>query len=162
MSSLQDINSPAIRELAERSIPHKIFQHPGPIHSLEQAAQERSETPEQVVRSLLFRLSGDEFIMILAGGPQQVSWKALRDYLGLSRMTMAADEEVLTVTGAVPGTVSPFGLPAPLRILIDEAILSQPEVSLGSGIRGVAILIHPQDLLKAIPGVEVIRLEKKN
>ena len=61
-------------------MPHRTFQHAGPVESLEQAAQERSQRPEQVIRSIVFRLSEDTFLMVLMPGPGQVPWKALRRY----------------------------------------------------------------------------------
>jgi len=151
---------PAALALDQLGIPYRLFIHPGPIHSLEQAATERGQQPQQVIRSLLFRISGEEFIMVLVCGPGQVSWKELRRVLGLSRMTMATDEEVLQVTGALPGTVSPLGLLQPVRLLVDECLLTQPEVSLGSGLRGTAIIITPQDLLRAVPSHEIVHIEK--
>lgn len=148
--------TPAITELVERCIPHHIFQHTGPVESLEQAARERDQRPEQVVRSIVFRLSETDFIMVLMPGPGQVPWKALRRHLGTSRLTMASEEELLAATGYRPGTVNPFGLPRPMRVLIDRCILDLPEVSLGSGQRGLAILINPTDLLTALPDTEIV------
>jgi Cys-tRNA(Pro)/Cys-tRNA(Cys) deacylase len=148
--------SPAIQYLESRGIPFRLFQHAGPVHSLEQAALERDEKPEQVVRSIVFRLAESEFIMVLMPGPGQVPWKALRRFLGQSRLTMASEEELLQATGYRPGTVTPFGLPAPMRVLIDQGIINQSEVSLGSGQRGLAILVKPQDLLSALDSVEIV------
>jgi Cys-tRNA(Pro)/Cys-tRNA(Cys) deacylase len=150
------MNTPAITELRSRGIPHRIFQHNGPIESLEQAAIERSQRPEQVIRSLVFRLADADFIMVLMPGPGQVPWKALRRYLNTSRLTMASEEELLAATGCQPGTVNPFGLPRPMRVLIDRCIIDLPEVSLGSGQRGLAILITPADLMAALPEKEVV------
>ncbi len=153
---MQTENSPAIQYLREREAPHRLFHHSGSIHSLEQAAQERGEQPEQVVRSIVFRLGEDEFVMVLMPGPGQVPWNALRRYLGQSRMTMANEEELLQATGYRPGTVNPFGLPHPMRVLIDQGVLDQPEVSLGSGQRGLAIIMKPADLLAALDTVEIV------
>lgn len=157
---MDSISTPAIEELRARQIPHRVFQHPGPVTSLEQAAAERNQQPEQVVRSIVFRLSEDDFIMVLMAGPGQVPWKFLRRYTSQSRLTMATEEELLRVTGCVPGTVSPFGLPQPMRVLVDTRILEQPEVSLGSGVRGVAIMMDPQVMVKAIEGVEMISIDE--
>jgi Cys-tRNA(Pro)/Cys-tRNA(Cys) deacylase len=147
--------TPVAQYLQQKNIPHREFVHPGPIRSLEQAAEERGQQPGQVVRSILFRLSEDEFVMVLMAGPRQVSWKALRRYLGQSRLTMAKDEEVLAATGFQPGAVSPFSLPHPLRILVDTSLQSQEEVSIGSGVRGTTIILRTDDLLKALPAVEI-------
>lgn len=152
------MQTPVTQELAQKQIPYTLFTHTGPIHSLEQAAAERNQQPEQVVRSLLFRLAQDEFLMVLVAGPQQIDWKQLRRLLGLSRLTMASPEELRRVTGYEMGAVAPFGLPAPLRILVDQSVLNQSEISMGSGMRGTAVLLKTADLLSALGDVEVVNL----
>lgn len=150
-----DDSTPVTRALQALGIPHRLFRHSQPVASLEQAAQERGQRPEQVVRSILFRLSKTEFVMVLIAGPRQVSWPALRSYLGQSRLTLATPQEVLEVTGYPLGAVAPFGLPHPLRVLVDRSILQEEEISLGSGEKFAAVFLHTADLLKALPGAEV-------
>jgi Cys-tRNA(Pro)/Cys-tRNA(Cys) deacylase len=148
---------PVSRALTDASVPHRVFRHPGPVNSLEQAARERGQEPEQVVRSLVFRLAKGSYAMVLVAGPEQVSWRALRSYLGQSRLTMAKREEVLGVTGYEIGAVSPFGLPAPMRTLVDVGVLAQEEVSIGSGERGTTVILRTEDLMAALGGVETGR-----
>ena len=143
------------RALEQLNIPYRIFQHPGEVHSLEQAARERGQRPEQVVRSIVFRLAQDEFVMVLIAGPTQISWPALRNYLGQSRLTTATQAEVFSVTGYQVGAVSPFGLPAPLRVLVDQSVLQEEIISLGSGERNITVILKSEDLLKALKGGEV-------
>jgi Cys-tRNA(Pro)/Cys-tRNA(Cys) deacylase len=146
---------PVSLALTALGLPHRVFRHPGPVSSLEQAARERGQSPEQVIRSIVFRIGAGEFIMVLIAGPAQVSWPALRNYLGQSRLTMATEDEVLAVTGYRPGAVSPFGLPAPLRILADENVFAPAEISLGSGERGVTIIMKSADLRQGLEMVDV-------
>jgi prolyl-tRNA editing enzyme YbaK/EbsC (Cys-tRNA(Pro) deacylase) len=156
-------STPVTRALTELGIPHRLFRHPGPVNTLEQAARERGQRPEQVVRSILFRLSlrpkpprmQDEFAMVLIAGPAQVSWQELRAYLGQSRLTMASEQEVLAVTGYPLGAVSPFGLPASLRILVDRGVLQQEEISIGSGERYATVILKTTELMMALGSVEV-------
>lgn len=148
-------STPVTIELNSKNIPYKLFNHPGPIHSLEQAALERGQKPEQVVRSILFRISKDDYVMVLVAGPNQISWQSLRHYLEQSRLTMASKEEVLEVTGYQLGAVSPFGLPEPLRILIDGGVFSTDEISIGSGVKGVSVIMKTKDLKKALRNVEI-------
>lgn len=142
--------TPVAAALAAMGIAHRLFQHPGPVRSLEQAARERGQQPEQVVRSLLFRISAEAFVMVLIAGAQQVDWRALRTYLGESRLTTASRDEVLQVTGYELGAVAPFGLPQPVRVLVDESVLQAEELSIGSGVRGVTIILQRDDLLRAL------------
>lgn len=137
------------------AIPYRLFQHPGPVNSLEQAAEERGQRPDQVVRSIVFRVGEGEYVMVLAAGARQVAWPVLRRYLGQSRLTTATPEELLTVTGYGVGAVAPFGLPQPMRILADESIFAETEVSIGSGVRGITIILQSADLRRALGEVEV-------
>jgi Cys-tRNA(Pro)/Cys-tRNA(Cys) deacylase len=157
-----DNNPPASIALDSLGIPHQVFRHTGAVSSLEQAAQERGEQPNQVVRSILFRLGEDEYLMALVAGPAQVSWKKLRKYVGQSRLTMASEAEVLAVTGYRIGAVSPFDTARPLRVLVDPALLGQEEVSLGSGVRGVAIIMKSADLMRGLREPEVVELVDAN
>jgi len=146
--------TPAITELRQKNIPHEIYVHDGPIHSIEQAAAERNQDVSQVVRSILFRLNEGEFAMVLVAGKNQISWKALRQHFGMSRLTMASPEEVFEVTGYQIGTVSPFGLKTPIPILADQNVFSQMAVSLGSGKSGMAIMMLTKDLKAALGEIE--------
>jgi Cys-tRNA(Pro)/Cys-tRNA(Cys) deacylase len=151
-------STPVSLHLTQLGIPHRVFQHPGPIRSLEQAASERGQRPEQVVRSLLFRLPGETFVMALVAGPAQVDWRALRRYLGESRLTTASEEEVLAHTGYERGAVSPFGLPEPMRVLVDESVLAEEELSIGSGVRGTTVILSQHDLMRGLGDVEIVSI----
>jgi Cys-tRNA(Pro)/Cys-tRNA(Cys) deacylase len=152
--------TPVTQTLAARQVPFRTFRHAAPVHSLEQAARERDQTPEQVVRSLVFRIAEGEYVMVLVAGPDQISWQALRRHLGQSRLSLASQEEVLAVTGHQVGTVAPFGLPQSLPILVDQSVMAQTEISLGSGVRGLAVILSTADLLSALDGYETVDLRR--
>jgi Cys-tRNA(Pro) deacylase len=149
------ISTPATRTLDQLTIPYRLFEHPHPPGSLEQAARERGQVPGQIIRSILFRYEKENFFLTLVAGPGQISWRRLRRHLGISRISMATEDEVLAVSGCVVGTVSPLGLPRPIRILADNSIFQSEEISLGSGVRGVAIIMKSADLQRALGKIEV-------
>ena len=148
-------STPVTHTLDENNIPYRFFQHPGEVRSLEQAASERGHRQEQIVRSILFRISKGDYVMVLMAGPKQISWTKLRKYLGVSRVTMASREEVLDVTGYPLGAVSPIGLPSPLRILVDKSVLEEDEISLGSGVRNTTVIMNREDLMQLLGDVEI-------
>lgn len=149
---------PASIALEKLNIPHRVFQHEKPLHSFEQAAAERNQRPEQIVRSILFQIRPEEFVMVLVAGRDQVDWRKLRQLVGRSRVRMATEEEVLEVTGYRVGTVSPFGLKNQVRVLIDESVLREEEVSLGSGARQMAIIMNSADLRRVLGKSEIVSL----
>jgi len=154
------IETPVTQALDAMGLPYRFFQHVGPVHSLEQAAAERGQQPQQIIRSILFRLAKDEYVMVLVAGPEQISWPALRQYLGQSRLTMAHKDAVQKITGYQIGSVSPFGLPQPMRILADENIFAPDEISIGSGVRGTTVIMETAVLRQALGDVEIVNLRE--
>lgn len=150
--------TPARIALDSLGIPHRVFRHENPVNSFEQAASERNQRPEQIVRSILFQVRPGEFVMVLMAGREQVDWKKLRGIVKRSRVRMATEDEVLEVTGYRIGTVSPFGVKNQVRVLMDASVLREEEISIGSGDRGVAIIMKSEDVRKALGDVEVVEL----
>jgi Cys-tRNA(Pro)/Cys-tRNA(Cys) deacylase len=155
MTVRETSSTPVTRCLDKIGIPYRFFKHQGEVHSLEQAAQERGQRPEQIIRSIVFRLSRGGFVMVLVAGKKQVAWPALRKYLGTSRISMATEAEVLQVTGYPLGAVSPFGTLQTMRVLMDKGILAEEELSIGSGVRYTTVIIRREDLLKALGAAEM-------
>lgn len=148
------IETPVTRALDALQIPYRVFQHPGTVESLEQAARERDQAPEQVIRSIVFRVTEDEYVMVLMAGATQVNWSALRKYLGVSRVAMAYRDELRAVTGYEIGAVSPFGLPRPMRVIADPSVFAPEEISIGSGVRGLTVILSSADLRRALDKIE--------
>jgi Cys-tRNA(Pro) deacylase len=148
---IQKLQSKAIEYLEILNIPFELFIHTEKIKSLQDAAKQRGQSDDQVLRSILFRSKDHQFYMVVTTGTQQINWKILRNYLETNRTSMATEEEVFKETGYQLGTVNPFGLKSDTKIFINKPCLNQNIISVGSGIRGVAIIMTINDLLKALP-----------
>jgi Cys-tRNA(Pro)/Cys-tRNA(Cys) deacylase len=155
MSTTEITSTPVTHFLDEKGIPYRFFRHAGKVHSLDQAAQERGQRVEQIIRSIVFRLSRGGFVMVLIAGEKQVSWHALRRFLGTSRISMATEAEVLQVTGYPLGAVSPFGIRQALRILVDRSATLESEISIGSGVRYTTVIMRQEDFMRALGNVTV-------
>lgn len=149
---------PASIALESLGIPHRLFRHQKPVSSFEEAASARNQRPEQIVRSILFQVRPDEFVMVLMAGPDQVDWKKFRQLVKRSRVRMATEEEVLDVTGYRVGTVSPFGLKNQVRVMIDVSVMKEEEISIGSGVRNTAVMMKSEDVRKALSDAEIVSL----
>ena len=149
---------PASIALEKLNIPHHVFQHETAVTSFEQAAADRNQRPEQIVRSILFQIRPEEYLMVLVAGPNQIDWKKLRQLVKRSRMRMATEDEVLEVTGYRIGTVSPFGMRNQVKVMIDASVLKEEEISIGSGIRNIAIIMKSADLRRALAKSEIVSL----
>ena len=153
---------PASIVLENLGIPHRVFHHTMHLTSFEQAAADRKQRPEQIVRSILFQIRPEEFMMVLVAGREQVDWKRLRQLVGRSRVRMATEDEVLEVTGYRVGTVSPFGLKNQVKVLIDASVLREEEISIGSGVRNMAIIMKSADLRYALGEAEIVSLTEQS
>lgn len=152
--------SPVAIALESLGVSHSLFAHPGPVTSFEQAAEERGQQPDQIVRSIVFRASEGEYFMVLVAGPQQIAWPALRSVVGQNRISMASQEEVLEVTGYIRGAVSPFGMKQDLPIYVDESVSDFEDISIGSGIKGTTVILKSEDLLEALPDATRVKVRK--
>lgn len=151
-----DNKPPASLALDALGIEHRIFIHDKPVTSFEEAASHRNQRPGQIVRSILFNIRPEEYLMVLVAGPDQIDWKKLRQFVKRSRVRMATEEEVLEVTGYRIGTVSPFGVKKQVQVLIDASVLKEAEVSVGSGVRNMAIIMQSAELRKALDKSEIV------
>ena len=146
---------PVSHALTALNVPHRVFQHEKPFKTMAEAAAARNQEISQLIRSILFRVGKEDFIIVMMAGPAQLSWSALRAHLGQSRMTMASKDEVLRITGYPIGTVAPIGLPQPLRLLADKSVFAHEEISFGSGQHGTAIIMRTEDFRKTLGEVEI-------
>ena len=153
-----DNKPPASLTLDALGIEHRVFIHDKPVSSFEEAASHRNQRPGQIVRSILFNIRPEEYLMVLVAGPDQIDWKKLRQFVKRSRVRMATEEEVLEVTGYRIGTVSPFGVKKQVQVLIDASALKEDEISVGSGIRNMAIIMQSVDLRRALSTSEIVSL----
>ena len=58
-------------------------------------------------------------------------------------------------TGMEYGAITPVGLPSGWPVLVDAAVLAQPEVVIGAGLRSSKLAL-PGRLLAELPGVQVV------
>ena len=64
------------------------------------------------------------------------------------------------MTGFEIGAVSPFALPRPLRVLLDESVTRETEVSIGSGLRGATVIMATVDLVRALGDVDRVAVSQ--
>jgi prolyl-tRNA editing enzyme YbaK/EbsC (Cys-tRNA(Pro) deacylase) len=75
--------------------------------------------------------------------------------LDVRKASFLAMEEAVTRTGMEYGGITPVGLPAQWRVLVDESLTTADVVVLGSGLRRSKLLL-PGSLLGELPAAEVV------
>lgn len=80
---------------------------------------------------------------------------AVRDLMGVSRLSFASAEETRSLTGQMIGGVTVFALPEGLPIYVDSRIVALPWIILGGGSRSVKIKTSPE-VLTRLAGARIV------
>lgn len=83
----------------------------------------------------------------------------VRKHLGARKISFASMDDAVSLTGMEYGGITPVGLPEEWPILIDENVIEQDRVIIGSGIRG-SKLLAATGALASLPGAEVLAITK--
>jgi len=141
----------AIASAESLGLRHTVTRH-GPVRSLAEAAAARGVEPRKVVKTIVVRLSDDDFRFVLVPGDREIAWPKVRALLGVNRISMPSADVALEVTGYVRGTITPLGSTRAWPVVADASLSGA--VSLGGGAHGVALTVDAEDLTTA-PGAVV-------
>ncbi len=126
---------------------YRLTRH-GPVRSLEEAAAARGVAPSAVVKTLVVRLSDEDYRFVLVPGDREIAWPKLRSLLGVNRVSMPSALRAFEVTGYVRGTITPLGSTSRWPVVADAAVTGT--VSLGAGAHGAAITVDAAELLAVL------------
>src|SRR3954464_744143 len=126
---------------------YEVTKH-GRVNSLEEAAAARGIEPAKLIKTIVVRLSDDDYRFVLVPGDREIAWPKLRALLGINRISMPSADTALEVTGYVRGTITPLGSSTAWPVVAD-ASLTGP-VSLGGGAHGVALSVDADELVQAL------------
>ena len=79
----------------------------------------------------------------------------VRKMLDVRKASFLPMDRAVAETRMEHGGITPLGLPAGWRVLVHDALLAEPVVVLGSGVRRSKLLV-PGALLADLPGAEVV------
>jgi prolyl-tRNA editing enzyme YbaK/EbsC (Cys-tRNA(Pro) deacylase) len=79
----------------------------------------------------------------------------VRRLLNVRKASFMPMDQAVERSGMEYGGITPLGLPAGWRILVDRAAIGRGEAIIGSGVRGGKIVL-PGALLGELPGAEVV------
>lgn len=94
-------------------------------------------------------------VMILATDRADVN-NVIRRHLDVRRISFAAQDLAVALTGMEYGGITPVGLPQGWPILVDEAVAAAGPVVIGAGVRSSKLLVEGAALL-GLPGA--VRLD---
>ena len=90
----------------------------------------------------------------------RISLKAAARAAKLKHLETVDPATATRVTGYVVGGISPFGQKRRMAVLIDQSVLSQDEILVSAGQRGMSVGMKPQDLIDLLQATVADVLEK--
>lgn len=113
-------------------VDYRYVEH-GPTRTSEESAAARGERLEVGGKSIVLRV-GDTFRVCVLSAARQLNSNRVRRRFGENRARFATREELLELTGLVPGCVPPFGPPVlTLPNCLDEAFLENDRIAFNAG-----------------------------
>jgi Ala-tRNA(Pro) deacylase len=107
--------------------------HHEPTLTSEDSARARGEELRIGGKALLLKVN-DEFRLFVLSAARQLDSAAIKQRFGAKKTRFASADELMELTGLVPGSVPPFGKPLlPFELYIDDSILENEKIAFNAG-----------------------------
>jgi prolyl-tRNA editing enzyme YbaK/EbsC (Cys-tRNA(Pro) deacylase) len=139
-----------IRELLERhGAPFRELHHE-PTRTSEESARVRGEDLSIGAKALLIKVD-DQFRLFVLSAALKADSKAIRAHFGARRTRFATAEEMLEMTGLVPGSLPPFGRPIlPFELYVDPSVATGDQMAFNAGSLEDSIFLATADYLRIV------------
>ena len=115
----------------------------------EEAARKLQLPLEMVFKTLVLRGNTNGILLACIPGTHELSLKKIARTSGNKIVEMVRLEEVHKLTGYHRGGCSPLGARKEFPVYIDERIILLEKVCVSAGMRGMQMIVSPDDLIRA-------------
>jgi prolyl-tRNA editing enzyme YbaK/EbsC (Cys-tRNA(Pro) deacylase) len=138
--------------LHQHSLGVKVIEFKELTRTAQEAASAIGCEVGQIAKTLIFKgkITSNP-ICVIASGKNRVDIKKIEQYVGEEIEKPDADF-VLKHTGFVIGGVPPIGYPLDIKPLIDEDLITYPEIWAAAGTPHSVFRLSPKDLIKITHG----------
>lgn len=107
---------------------------------------------EQVFKTLVARGERNGVVMAVIPGDQELDLKALAAAAGEKNVQLVPVKELQALTGYIRGGVTALAAKREFPVFVDETVQLFDVISISAGMRGLQILVAPDDYLRATKG----------
>lgn len=134
--------------LASKSIPYRTVHH-APTFTSEESAAARGEDVRIGGKAIVMKVD-DGFKLFVLSAALKVDSKKIKTRFNAKSIRFATKEELLELTGLVPGSVPPFGPPLQsLELFIDPSIAANEKIAFNAGSLTDSVIMKTSDYLSA-------------
>ena len=137
----------AVKEyFAEYNMDQRVVVLEDSTATVEEAAQAHGVDPDQIGKTLSFKI-GEDPILIVVAGKAKIDNKKYKNHFS-KKAKMLKKDEALEHTGHAIGGVCPFGLKKPIDVYLDISLKKHSEVIPAAGDRYASIRLAIEELEK--------------
>jgi prolyl-tRNA editing enzyme YbaK/EbsC (Cys-tRNA(Pro) deacylase) len=104
-----------------------------PTFTSEESARARGEALKIGAKALVMK-TDDRYRLFVLPADRRVDSPSIKRQLGVKKMRFADAAELMELTGLVPGSVPPFGIPIlPLELIADPALGNNEKIAFNAG-----------------------------
>lgn len=128
--------------IAYRAIHHE------PTRTSEASARVRGEPLRVGAKAIVLKV-GIAFSVFVISAAERLDSRKVRRHFGVKKVRFATPEELMDLTGLVPGAVPPFGEPIlPLALFLDPSTLENDRVAFNAGSLTDSIVMDRADYVR--------------
>jgi len=143
--------------LDEHGVTYRHLSHE-PTPTSQDSARVRGEPLEVGGKALVLKVD-ERFVVLVISAACRLDSKRLKKFLKARSMRFATPEELLELTGLVPGSVPPFGRPLlDLDLFADASVLAQERIAFNAGALTESIIMATSDWRSISRPLEVIEV----
>ena len=144
--------------LDENGIAYRLANH-AETRTSEEAAQARGE-PLEIGGKAIVMKADDGFGLFVLGAHLKVDSGTIKRHLQAKKLRFATPEELLKLTGLVPGSVPPFGRPIlPFDLYVDPSVIENEKLAFNAGSLTDSIIMSTHDY-QSVAGATMFRFAK--
>jgi prolyl-tRNA editing enzyme YbaK/EbsC (Cys-tRNA(Pro) deacylase) len=137
------------RYLEENGVEFRMAHH-APTRTSEESAAARGEDVSIGGKAIVMKI-GERFMLFVLSAALKIDSAKIKERFQEKRTRFATAEELLQLTGAVPGAVPPFGEPIiSLDLFIDNSIRANTRIAFNAGSLTDSIIMSVADYLKLV------------
>jgi len=122
--------------------------HHKPTKTSEESAKARGVDLSIGGKALVLKID-DSFKLFVLSAAKKLDSGALKKYFGAKKLRFAYKDELMEITGLVPGSVPPFGKSLiDLELFVDNSIVKNEQIAFNAGSLTDSIIMSVQDYLK--------------
>ncbi len=134
--------------------------HHGPTRTSQEAADARGESIRIGGKAIVAKVD-KSFRLFVLSAALGLNSRAICRHLGAQRFRFATRDELLELTGLVPGCVPPFGRPIlDLDLYVDRSILENDRIAFNAGSLTDSMIMDREDYIRIAEPLEIFEFSR--